>query len=160
VRTGFYTVQKYNGGKIPVTSISAQVKNDINETIAKYERTMMRFSFHELMNVLDTFLRDINKHWTTNIKTMEGDFENDAALRQALADNFHMIRIATVLLHPVAPKGTELIFEYLNLSDNSFFSWNRIDEPLYSFMKEPANHVIKELPPRFDFFPKHPSQFN
>ena len=132
---------------------------DLAEVIAKYESTMLRFSFHEVMHLLDTFLREINKHWTANIKVMEGDFEHNATLKQALADNFHMLRIATVLVHPVAPRGTELIFEYLGLNDESFWSWKRIREPIYAFMNDPETHRLKELPPRFDFFPKHPSQF-
>ena len=159
VRTCFYTVQKYNNGKIPVMKISPHILNEIAEVTAKYEKSMRQFVFHEVMSILDNYLRDINKHWTTHLKVMAGDFENNPALKQALADNFHMMRIATLLLHPIAPCGTELIFEYLGMKDPSFWSWERITAPIYAFMDDPENHVLKELPPRFDFFPKHQSQF-
>ena len=51
-------------------------------------------------------------------------------------------------------------FEYLNLDvePDEFWSWDRIFDPLYSFMKNPKDHKHKFLEPRVDFFKKHPSQ--
>jgi len=76
---------------------------------------------------------------------------------QALSDAFHMVRVASVLMHPIAPKGTEMIREYLNLG-REIWSWDRIFEPVYAFMENPAEHRLKLLEPHVDFFPKHPSQ--
>jgi methionyl-tRNA synthetase len=68
-----------------------------------------------------------------------------------------MVRIAAVLMHPVAPEGTEMIREFLNLGEE-FWSWDRIFDPIYTFMHDPEAHRPKFLEPRVDFFGKHPSQ--
>jgi len=78
---------------------------------------------------------------------------------QVLADTFHMVRTAAVLMHPLAPQGTEMIREYLRLGEE-FWSWDRIFEPIYSFMDDPYNHKLKFLEPRVDFFKKHPRQIS
>ena len=43
--------------------------------------------------------------------------------------------------------------------DENIFSWDKIDEPIYAFVKEPQNYRPKFLEPKTDFFKKHPSQF-
>ncbi len=68
-----------------------------------------------------------------------------------------MVRAAAVLMHPIAPAGTEMIREYLQVGPE-FWSWGRVFEPIYAFMSDPAGHRLKTLEPRVDFFPKHPSQ--
>lgn len=70
---------------------------------------------------------------------------------------FHMLRTSTVLMHPIAPGGTELICDYLNLG-RGFWSWDSIFETVYFFMDDPETHTLKYLEPRTDFFKKHPSQ--
>jgi methionyl-tRNA synthetase len=119
---------------------------------------MYTHEFHLAMNVVDNFIRGINKHLDKNVR--EAQERNDEPLRkQILVDVFHMVRTAAVLMHPIAPVGTEMIREYLNM-DEELWSWDRIFDTLYSFMDDPATHRLKYLPARTDFFEKHPSQIN
>ena len=156
VRSCFYTAQKYSDGKIPVRDIGREVLEESYSTILEYERLMFKHDFHLVMNLMDTYIRSINKYWSKNIR--EAEDKNDNTLRfQVLADAFHMVRTATVLMHPIAPDGTEMILEYLKL-DEDFWNWERIFEPVYSFMDNPEEHKLKFLEPRVDFFKKHPSQ--
>lgn len=156
-RSCFYTAQKYNDGKLPYGAISEEVLTQAKETILKYERYMYRFEFHSVMSLMDTYIRNANKYWAKNIAA--ADKTDDQALRmQTLRDVFHMVRVATVLMHPIAPKGTELLLSYLNLGDE-FWDWNRIFDTLYDFCGE-KEHTLKFLEPRFDFFPMHESQLN
>ena len=68
-----------------------------------------------------------------------------------------MIRTAAVLVHPMAPKGTEMLLDYLQL-DKSFWSWDKIFDGMASFTGG-ADHKLRFLEPRVDFFTRHPSQF-
>jgi methionyl-tRNA synthetase len=68
-----------------------------------------------------------------------------------------MVRVAAVLMHPIAPAGTEMIREYLQVGEE-FWDWGRVFDTVYAFMADPAAHPLKTLEPRVDFFPKHPSQ--
>lgn len=156
VRSCFYTAQKYSDGKIPVRDIGNEILQESYNTILEFERLMYKCDFHRVMNLMDTYIRNINKYWSKNIR--EADETEDNNLRtQVLADAFHMVRTAAVLMHPVAPEGTEMILEYLNL-DEAFWSWDSIFEPIYFFMDNPDYHKLKYLEPRVDFFKKHPSQ--
>jgi methionyl-tRNA synthetase len=156
VRSCFYTAQKYYDGKIPVGSISSEVLTDSRKTILEFERLMVSCDFHQVMNLMDTYIRSINKYWSKNIK--EAEVTNNMALhRQVLVDSFHMVRTAVVLMHPIAPEGTEMVLEYLSLGDG-FWNWDQIFEPVYTFMQNPNTHKLKFLEPKVDFFRKHPSQ--
>jgi methionyl-tRNA synthetase len=156
VRSCFYTAQKYFKNKIPVGDVSTEIKRDGDAAILAFEAAMFRKEFHAAMTVLDNYIRTINKFWTRNIK-LEDHAAGAEANRRTLIDAFHMVRVATVLMHPIAPEGTEMIREYLGLGEE-FWSWDRIFDTLYAFMEDPAAHELKVLPPRTDFFPKHPSQ--
>lgn len=157
IRSCFYTSQKYFDNRIPVGKVSEEVLKTAEETILKYEETIYRFEFHNVMNILDTYIRQANKYWARNIS--EADRNDNAELRkQTLIDCYHMVRTAILLSHPVVPHGCEKTAEYLNL-DDSIFSWNHAFETLYDLMSDPENHVVRELEAMEDFFEKHPSQF-
>ena len=158
IRSCFYTAQKYYDGKIPVGAVSPEILEESRKTILEYEKFMYKCEFHSIMSLLDTYLRNINKYWANNIR--QADQNNDANLRaRTLIDAFHMVRTATVLAHPIAPKGTEMVREYLNL-DDSFWGWDHVFDTVYDFMADPPNHKLKFLEPRIDFFIKHPSQID
>ena len=156
VRSCFYTVQKYYDSRIPICEIGKDVLDESIKTILAYEKLMHKCDFHLVMSLMDTYIRGVNKYWVKMIRM--ADETDDSALRaQTLADTFHMIRTAAVLMHPIAPEGTEMILDYLNL-DATFWHWDRIFDTLYDFMDDPAKHKLKFLEPRIDFFKKHKSQ--
>jgi methionyl-tRNA synthetase len=117
---------------------------------------MYKYEFHNVMNLMDTYIRNANKYWVSGMK--EAKDNNDMDLHALVVVNaFHMLRTALVLMHPVAPEGTELVCDYLNFG-KEFWDWNRIYDTVYDFAEDPKKHPLKTLPPRFDFFSKHPSQ--
>ena len=70
-----------------------------------------------------------------------------------------MVRVALMLLHPVAPSSTEKLVEFLKL-DKSIFSWANEEKTIYDFMENPKAHRPNFLEPKQDFFKKHPSQLD
>ena len=157
IRTCFYTTQKYFDGVMPVGDIKEQVLADAKKAILDYERFMYRFEFHQATYVLDSYIRKASKYMAKNLGDAEKNEDNELR-RKALINVFHMIRTAAVLLHPMAPKGTEMILEYLML-DDSFWSWDKIFDPISAFTGG-SDHKLKFLEPRVDFFTRHPSQFD
>jgi methionyl-tRNA synthetase len=156
IRSCFYTVQKYFNGNIPIGEISPDVLAAADRSILDYERFMAERTFHQVMNLLDTYVREINKYWSRMIRPAEIDNDREM-IGQLLIDAFHMVRVSALLMHPIAPAGTEMIRDYLRL-DERFWDWAYAFEPVYAFMTDPANHQVRFLEPRVDFFPKHPSQ--
>ena len=78
-------------------------------------------------------------------------------------DSFYLLRMATLLMHPIVPVGCEKICDYLSFDFGDFFSWNydfdSNDELCPAIEIDAGAHRIHELPPRFDFFRKHESQY-
>lgn len=153
-RSGFYTAQKYFDGVLPYGEVSKEILKEAETVILAWERSIHTTQFHKAMSQIEKYIRGISKFWANNVTKDSGKEE----LHQVLVDIFHMIRTAVFLLHPVAPEGSEMVKEYLNVGDD-FFSWNHAFETLYFFTENKENHKLKFLEPRVDFFPKHSSQY-
>ena len=156
IRTCFYTVQKQYDGMMPVGEVDADVLETAKKSVLDDERFMYRFEFHQATYVLDTYIRKASKYMVKNLGDADKK-DDDELRRKTLVNVFHMIRTASVLLHPMAPRGTEMILEYLQL-DESFWSWDRIFDTMADFT-DGEDHRLKFLEPRVDFFKRHPSQF-
>lgn len=150
-RSCFYTIQKYGEPIMPMGQVSEEVLHDAKETILKYEHAMYKFEFHTVMNLMDSYIRDANKFWAKNIKDAESDTEKR---KQVLIDTLHMVKTAMVLMHPVAPAGTELLCEYLGFGKD-IWNWEHVFDTLTDLAKAngETEHRLKFLEPRFDFFP-------
>lgn len=156
IRSCFYTAQRYFDGKMPVGPVSADVLAGARSCILEYERLMHRCEFHQVISLMDTYIRAANKRWADRMRSADAA-GCEALRRQTLIDGFHDVRTAIALMHPIAPEGAEMAREYLGLGPG-FWSWEGIFEPLYSFMDDPQRHKLKYLEPRVDFFKRHPSQ--
>ncbi len=157
-RSCFYTAQSYFDGILPYGEVDKEILAESQKTVLEYEKFMCAHEFHSVMTLMDVYIRNINKYWAANSKKAEA--ENDDALRrELLVNSFYMLRVATVLMHPIAPLGCEMLLDYLGF-DKSFWDWSRIFDTVYDFMPDKNNHKLKFLPPRVDFFAKHPSQFS
>ena len=161
-RSCFYEAQKNFEGYLPLGEPSPEAVSHAFKALAKYDRLMRKAELHSVMSLMDEFIRWANKHWSDGIRAAELA-DDDAARRQVLVDSFHLLRIATLLMHPIVPTGTEKICDYLSFEFDDFFSWNydfdSFDELCSAGEITEGRHRIRELPPRFDFFEKHPSQY-
>ena len=153
IRTAFYTTQKEFDGILPDKLPEEKFVADAKKAMLEYERHMSKFAFHQCTYVLDSYIRNGSKYMAKAISAENPDKEQ---LAQALANLFYMIRITAVLLHPMAPFGTEKLREYLQV-DERIWSWDTLLEPLTFFVGNA--HKLKFLPPRTDFFTRHESQF-
>lgn len=153
IRTAFYTTQREFDGILPDKLPEEKFVADAKKAMLEYERHMSKFAFHQCTYVLDSYIRNGSKYMAKAISAENPDKEQ---LAQALANLFYMIRITAVLLHPMAPFGTEKLREYLQV-DERIWSWDTLLEPLTFFVGN--GHKLKFLPPRTDFFTRHESQF-
>lgn len=161
-RSCFYEAQKNFDGCMPLGRVSDEVRRRAFQAMLDYEERMHRVQLHAVMTVSDEFIRWSNKYWTDGIKAAEESGDGDAR-RQVLLDSFYLLRVACLLMHPIVPVGCEKICDYLSFGFDEFFSWNYdfdSNEELCPAMEIDAGaHRVHELPPRFDFFRKHESQY-
>ncbi|HIS40150.1 MAG TPA: class I tRNA ligase family protein [Candidatus Aphodovivens avistercoris] len=160
-RSCFYEAQKNFGGRMPLGAPSPEAVEKVHDTMRTYDFTMHRVELHAIMSQMDEFIRWANKRWTDGIRAATND-DDAAARRQVLLDSFYLLRVACLLMHPVVPAGCELICDYLDFAPEDFFSWNYDFEDMGELCSageiDAGSHPVRELPPRFDFFKKHPSQ--
>ena len=153
IRTAFYTTQNEFDGILPALAPEEQFVADAKKAMLDYERHMSKFAFHQCTYVIDSYIRNGSKYMA---KAVKPDVVSKEELAQALANLFYILKIAAILLHPMAPFGTEKLREYLRVSED-IWSWDTFLEPLTYFTEE--NHKLEFLPPRTDFFARHESQF-
>lgn len=161
-RSCLYEAKNNFDGYIPLGLPSEEIKERSLATLAQYDEIMYRVELHSIMSLMDEFIRFANKYWSDGIRRAEAS--GDAALRrQVLLDSCYLLRIATLLMHPVVPRGCEKICDYLDFDAQEFFSWNydfeSLDELCGATEQEEGRHMVRPLPPRTDFFAAHPSQF-
>ena len=158
IRTCFYDAQKYLDGKMPVGKVDDDILAESEKAVLEYERFMYKFEFHQVTYVLDSYIRKASKYMAK--AKAEADKADDNELRKKwLVNVFHMIKTAAVLLHPIAPVGTEMVRDYLNIGEE-MWNWDYIFDGLAdNILKGETEHEIKFLEPRVDFFKRHESQF-
>lgn len=158
IRTCFYDAQKYLDGKMPVGKVDDDILAESEKAVLEYERFMYKFEFHQVTYVLDSYIRKASKYMAK--AKAEADKADDNELRKKwLINVFHMIKTAAVLLHPIAPVGTEMVRDYLNIGEE-MWNWDYIFDGLAdNILKGETEHEIKFLEPRVDFFKRHESQF-
>ena len=161
-RSCFYEAQKNFDGCMPLGAVTPEVGERARKALRKYDELMHKVELHSVMSLMDEFIRWANKYWADKIKAADVAEDTDAR-RQVLADSFYLLRVVTLLMHPIVPKGCEKICDYMSFRFDDFFSWNYdfdSNDELCSAMEiDAAAHRVQELPPRFDFFRKHESQY-
>lgn len=167
-RSCFYEAAKRFDCTMPLGDPTPEVVTRAKDALARYERSMHAFELHAVMQLADEFIRFSNKHWADGIKEAAeaeeaGRDDASALRRQVLLDSFYLLRICTLMMHPVVPAGCEIICDYMDFDARDFFSWNYdfngMGELCHAVELDEGSHKVCELPPRFDFFRKHESQF-
>lgn len=154
IRSCFYTLQKYFDSRLPDIPVAADVKQESDRLIIAVENAMYRFEFNRTFELLDQYLRQMNKRWAERSRAVE----NEAQWAQLLVDSFHAVRTALTLIHPLTPGGAERVREYLCV-DARIWDWAWIFEPLAFFFDDRESHSMKFLEPRVDFFEKPDIQY-
>ncbi len=158
VRSCFYSVQTHTDGKIPKGEVSEKIKKLAEEAMLNYEKHMYNHDFHRIAYTLDEFIRELNKHWVNNIRIADKE-DNDELRKQIYIDSFYAVKVCTILLHPIAPEGCEMVREYLNI-DERMWNWDYILEPVEFYTGDLDKHELKFLEAKVDFFKKPEWQFN
>lgn len=161
-RSCLYEAKNSFNCSLPLDAPTSSVIERAHAVLARYEAHMEKAELHAIMSLMDEFIRYANQHWSSGIKDAEESGSLDAR-RQVLADSCYLLRICTLLMHPVVPVGCEKICSYLRFDPDSFFSWDApfvgMAELCSAEEQEAGLHAVEELPPRTDFFETHPSQF-
>ncbi len=166
-RSCLYEAARSFDGYMPVGHVTEEYRLRAQSTIHEYDALMHKVELHSVMQLADEFIRWSQKIWADGAKRVssiegEGASTPSKERTQLLCDCFYLLRVATLLMHPICPKGCETICDYMDFDAHEFFSWNfdfdSNAELCEAHEIDTGFHKVHSLPPRFDFFPKHSSQ--
>ena len=160
-RSCFYGAAEVCDLKLPQGAPSPEAAQACAKALLDFESKMYVLDFPGAFGVAEAFIRDANKRWSDASKAAKNADDRTAHVA-ALTDAFAALRVAALLMHPAVPRGCEMICEYFGFSPELFFSWDNafltLDELTELAGERPGEHRVGQLPPRTDFFAKHPSQ--
>lgn len=175
-RSCLYAASRDFDTSMPLGDVSSEVYLRAKQAMSAYEHAMDKIdirgafsSAEELIRYSNKFLSSgmsetANQTSSTQNNASSQDGSSEGSFGNILRDAFYLLRICTLLMHPFVPSGCEKICNYLDFDPSEFFSWNYDfkgnDELCNASEINVQKHMVCELPPKFDFFPKHPSRFN
>ena len=152
-RFSFFVNDNFNG-ELQFGELSAPAKEITEKAILENEEKIYLHKFHLAVNSIDVFIRNINKFLDRESKiAMEsGDCEK---IKQVAVDVLHLLRVATTLLNPFIPSGSQRVADYFEFNEK-WTDWNNIFDAPQTFIEN--GKKISRLEDETPFFKKHPSQ--
>ncbi|MBO4365327.1 MAG: class I tRNA ligase family protein, partial [Eggerthellaceae bacterium] len=94
---------------MPLGAVTPEVVERAQAAMAAYDATMHKVELHSIMSQMDEFIRYANKYWSDGARVVKDEPDDSPARRQLLTDCFYLLRVCTLLMHPVVPRGTGMI---------------------------------------------------
>jgi methionyl-tRNA synthetase len=107
-------IEKYCEGKVPAKATDAGLSAALASTVEKADAAMVALDFQGGINAVMDFCKKVNGYVTEKEPwILAKDPANKAALEEVLYNTAESLRALAVLLHPVMPATTEILWESL-----------------------------------------------
>ena len=107
-------IEKYCEGKVPAIATDAALSSALTATVEKADAAMVALDFQGGINAVMDFCKKVNGYVTEKEPwILAKDHANKAALEEVLYNTAESLRALAVLLHPVMPATTEILWESL-----------------------------------------------
>jgi methionyl-tRNA synthetase len=107
-------VEKYCDGKLPAKSGNNALESALTETVVKADTAMVALDFQGGINAVMDFCKKVNGYVTEKEPwILAKDPANKVAVEEVLYNTAESLRALAVLLHPVMPATTEILWESL-----------------------------------------------
>ena len=107
-------IEKYCDGRIPEVAQDPILSGALTQTVEKADAAIMALDFQGGINAMMDFCKRVNGYVTENAPwVLAKDPANKGALDQVLYNTAESLRALAVLLHPVMPATTEILWQNL-----------------------------------------------
>ncbi len=107
-------IEKYCAGKVPAVAQDAALSKALSVAVAKADAAMVALDFQGGINAAMDFCKRVNGYVTEKEPwILAKDSANQQALEEILYNTAESLRALAVLLHPVMPATTEILWESL-----------------------------------------------
>jgi len=107
-------VEKYCGGVLPAVAQDAELSASLKDVVAKADAAMQELDFQGGINAIMDYCKQVNGFVTIKEPwILAKDPANQKTLEDVLYNTAESLRALAVLLHPVMPATTEILWESL-----------------------------------------------
>jgi methionyl-tRNA synthetase len=107
-------VEKYCGGVLPAVAEDSELSASLKETVAKADAAMQALDFQGGITAIMDFCKQVNGFVTVKEPwILAKDPANQKTLEDVLYNTAESLRALAILLHPVMPATTEILWESL-----------------------------------------------
>jgi methionyl-tRNA synthetase len=107
-------IEKYCGGKVPAVAKDAGLADALQATVDKADAAMVALDFQGGINAVMDYCKQVNGYVTVKEPwILAKDPANQTVLEEVLYNTAESLRALAVLLHPVMPATTEILWESL-----------------------------------------------
>ncbi len=107
-------VEKYCGGVLPAVAEDADLSASLKQTVAKADTAMQALDFQGGISAIMDFCKQVNGFVTIKEPwILAKDTANQQTLEDVLYNTAESLRALAVLLHPIMPATTEILWESL-----------------------------------------------
>ena len=111
-------IEKYCGGKVPAVAKDSGLADALQATVDKADAAMVALDFQGGINAVMDFCKQVNGFVTIKEPwILAKDPANQAVLEEVLYNTAESLRALAVLLHPVMPATTEILWESLGAKE-------------------------------------------
>jgi methionyl-tRNA synthetase len=107
-------IEKYCGGVLPAVVQDAELSASLKDVVAKADSAMQALDFQTGITTIMDFCKQVNGYVTIKEPwILAKDPANQAVLEEVLYNTAESLRALAVLLHPIMPATTEILWESL-----------------------------------------------
>ena len=112
-------VEKYCGGVLPAVAQDDSLSSALNECVDKADSAITALDFQGGINAIMDYCKRVNGYVTsTEPWILAKDPANQRAVEDILYNTAESLRALSVLLHPIMPATTEILWESLGANDS------------------------------------------
>jgi methionyl-tRNA synthetase len=112
-------IEKYADGKVPAISHDAGLESALSAAVAKADAAMCELDFQGGITTIMDFCKKVNGYVTEKEPwILAKDPSNKALLDEVLYNTAESLRALAVLLHPIMPATTEILWESLGANQS------------------------------------------
>jgi methionyl-tRNA synthetase len=143
-------IEKYCEGKVPAVASDAGLSAALTATVAKADAAMVALDFQGGITSVMDFCKKVNGYVTEKEPwILAKDEANKAELNEVLYNTAESLRALAVLLHPVMPATTEILWESLGANKSIGALSAQIISNVATWGQLPEGTIVTKTPVLF-----------
>ena len=143
-------IEKYSEGKVPVVSHDAGLESALSAAVIKADAAMCELDFQGGITTIMDFCKKVNGYVTEKEPwILAKDPANKAQLDEVLYNTAESLRALAVLLHPIMPATTEILWESLGANQSIGALSVQVISKVSTWGQLPVGSVVTKTPVLF-----------